>query len=127
MKTFETPSFKMHVHDDLLIEFIVKKDIKLQESDIWESKKLSLDYLPGKKFVVLMESEGYMDASADARKAGASEEYSHHVKAVAMYSTKLHETVLGKLYLQISKPFVPTRFFDNREKALTWLREQQSQ
>jgi len=114
------------VHDDLLIEFIVKKDVKLQESDIWESKQLSLDYLPGKKFVVLMESEGYMDASADARKAGASEEYSHHVKAVAMYRTKLHETVLGKLYLQISKPFVPTRFFDNREKALAWLREQQS-
>jgi hypothetical protein len=49
MKTFETPSFKMHVHDDLLIEFIVKKDVKLQESDIWESKKLSLDYLPEKK------------------------------------------------------------------------------
>jgi hypothetical protein len=126
MKTFETPSFKMHVHDDLLIEFIVKKDIKLQESDIWESKQLSLDYLPGKRFFVLMESEGYMDASADDLKAGASEEYSHHVKAVAKYSRKLHESILCKLYLQISKPFVPTKFFDNREKALAWLREQQS-
>lgn len=125
MKTFETNAYTMTVHDDLLIEFKVKKDVKLQESDVWQSRDQSLEYLPGKRFVVLMESEGYMDASADARKAGASEEYSKHVMAVAMYSTKLHETVLGKLYLQISKPFVPTRFFDNRDKALAWLREQQ--
>lgn len=72
-----------------------------------------------------MESEGYMDASAYALKAGASEEYSHYVKAIAKYSRKLHESILCKLYIQISKPFVPTRFFDNREKALAWLREQQ--
>lgn len=126
MKSFETDAYTMIVHDDLLIEFKVKKDVKLQESDIWQSKAQSLEYMPNKRFVVLMESEGYMDASADARKAGASEEYSHHVKAVAMYSTKLHESILGKLYLQVSKPFVPTRFFDNREKALAWLREQQT-
>lgn len=41
----------MHVNDDLLFEFIVKKDVKLQESDIWESKRLSLDYLPGKNLL----------------------------------------------------------------------------
>lgn len=126
MKTFETDAFTMYVHDDTLVEFIVKKGTKLQEKDIWLSRELSTNYLPGKKLIVLMESEGYMDATADARAAGASEEFSRHLNGLALYSTKLHETILGKLFLQLNKPHVPTRFFDNREKALQWLRELQS-
>ena len=123
MKLFETDAYSMLIHDDLLIEFKVKKNAKLEEKDIWLSRDQSVGYLPGKKFVILIESEGYMDASSAARKAAASEEYSRHVKALALFSTKLHETILGKLFLQLDKPLVPTRFFDNREKAIAWLKE----
>lgn len=71
---------------------------------------------------MLFETDGNFDASADARRAGASEEYSRHVAALALYSNRLHETIMGNLFLKINRPRVPTRFFDNREKALAWLR-----
>lgn len=122
MKTFETKAFVMTIHDDLLIEFKVKKNVTLQESDVWESRDLSLGYLPGSKFLVLMEADENADYSADARKAGASAEYAKHVKAVALCSSKLHENIVGNLYLKINKPIVPTRFFDSRDKAIEWLK-----
>ncbi len=122
MKQFETDAFLMTIHDDLLIEFRVKKNITLQEKDVWESRDLSVNYMPDKKFHVLMEAEENVDVSGDARRAGASKEYSKHVAALALCSNKLHETIIGNLFLKINKPIVPTRFFEDRNKALQWLK-----
>jgi len=125
MKTFETDAYTMNVHDDLLVEFKVKKNVKLLDKDIWESREQSMNYMPGKKFFVLFEVEENFDVSADARRAGASEEYSKHVAAVALCSNRLHEKIIGNLFLKVNNPIVPTRFFDEREKAIEWLREKQ--
>lgn len=122
MKTFETKAFLMTIHDDLLIEFKVKKNIILQASDVWESRDLSVNYIPGKKFYVLFEGEEDAEISGDARRAGASEEYTRHVAALALYSSKLHEKIIGSLFLKINKPKLPTKFFDNREDAIDWLK-----
>ncbi|MEO6305122.1 MAG: STAS/SEC14 domain-containing protein [Bacteroidia bacterium] len=123
MKNFETNAYTMNVHDDLLIEFKVKKNVKLQAADIWESREQSVNYMPGKKFYVLFETDDNFDVSVDARRAGASEEYSKHVAAVALCSNRLHEKIIGNLFLKINNPIVPTRFFDDRQKAIEWLKE----
>ena len=122
MKQFETDVFLMTIHDDLLIEFKVKKNKNLQEKDIWESRDLSVNYMPNKKFMVLIETEENFEVSGDARRAGASLEYSKHLVALALYSTKLYETILGNLFIKINKPIVPTKFFDDRNKAVQWLK-----
>ena len=122
MKQFETDVFLMTIHDNLLIEFKVKKNKTLQEKDIWESRDLSVNYMPNKKFMVLMEAEDNFEVSGDARRAGASFEYSKHVAALALCSNKLHEMIIGKLFLKINTPIVPTKFFDDRNKAIEWLK-----
>lgn len=124
MKTFETSSYLMHVHDDLLIEFIIKKNRTLQATDVWTSRDQSVEYMPGKKFLVLLEGEENANISGDARRAGASMEYAKHVAALAIYSSRSYEKVMGSLFLKINKPVVPMRFFDNRDEALAWLRAQ---
>lgn len=124
MKTFETRSYLMHVHDDLLIEFIIKKNKTLQATDVWTSRDQSVEYMPGKKFLVLLEGEENANISGDARRAGASPEYARHVAALAIYSSKSYEKVMGSLFLKINKPVVPMRFFDNRDEAIAWLRAQ---
>ncbi len=122
MKTFETHAFLMNVHDDLLIEFKVKKNINIQAIDVWESRDLSVNHIPGKKFFVLFEGDEDAEISGDARRAGASDEYTKHVAALALYSNKSYERIIGSLFLKINKPKVPTKFFDNREEAIAWLR-----
>lgn len=122
MKTFETKAFLMTIHDDLMIEFKVKKNTTLQASDVWESRDLSIQHIPEKKFFVLFEADENADISGDARRAGASDEYTKHVAALALYSTKLHEKIIGNLFLKINRPKVPTQFFDDRDKAIAWLK-----
>lgn len=126
MKTFETNAYTMTVHDDLLIEFKVKKNVTLQEKDVWESREQSVNYITGQKFKVLFEGDENANVSVDARRAGASKEYAGHVAALALYSNKLHERIIGNLFLKINKPFVPTRFFDNRDEAIAWLQSFQT-
>ena len=125
MKTFETKAFTMTIHDDLLIEFSVKKHINLQASDVWESRDMSVNYMPGKKFFVLFEGDEDASVSGEARRAGASEEYTEHVAALALYSNKAYERIIGSLFLKINKPLVPTEFFDNREHAIARLKIKQ--
>lgn len=124
MKQFETDVFRMNVHDDAFVEFIVKKDALVQAKDFWQSKEMSLEYLPGKKFFVLMESDGLFQITMGARDVGASKEYSDHIGAVALYSSNLTLKIIGNLYIKLKRPVSPTRFFDDREKAVQWLREQ---
>ena len=122
MKRFETKAFLMTIHDDFLIEFLVKKNVNLQASDIWESRDLSVEYIPHKKFFVLFEGDEDAEVSGEARRAGASKEYTGHVAALALYSNKTYERIIGSLFLKINKPLVPTEFFDDRDKAVAWLR-----
>jgi hypothetical protein len=124
MKTFETNAYHMNVHDDLLIEFKVKKNITLQEEDVWKSRDESVEYIPGKKFFVLFEGDENSNISGDARRAGASVKYAEHVAALAIFSNKSYEKIIGSLFLKINKPYVPTRFFDDRDEALAWLKSQ---
>ena len=126
MKTFETNAYTMAIHDDLLIEFKVKKNVKLQDKDIWESRDQSVNYMPGKKFYVLFEADENFDVTSDGRRAGASEEYSKHVAALALCSNRLHEKIIGNLFFKINNPIVPSRFFDDREKAIEWLKQKQA-
>ena len=122
MRVFEPKAFLMKVHDDLLIEFLVKDNINLQASDVWESRDLSVNYIPSKKFFVLFEGGEDASVSGEARRAGASKEYTGHVAALALYSNKSYERIIGSLFLKINKPLVPTEFFDDREKAIAWLK-----
>ena len=126
MKRFETKAFLMTVHDDLFIEFLVKDNVNLQASDVWESRDLSVSYIPNKKFFVLFEGGEDSSVSGEARRAGASKEYTGHVAALALYSNKAYERIIGSLFLKINKPLVPTDFFDDREKAIAWLRIMQN-
>ena len=98
MKTFETNAYNMVVNDDLLIEFKVKKNVKLLDKDIWQSREQSTSYMPDKKFFVLFEVDEGFDVSADARRAAASEEYSKHVAAVALCSNRVRHLSLWFRY-----------------------------
>lgn len=122
MKTFDTANFVMTIHDNGFIEFKIKKGVNLKASDVWLSRDLSKDYLPQKKFFVLTEAEDEFNLSQEARQAGASAEYAQHVTAHALCSKNLTLKILGNLFISVSKPVVKTRFFDDREKAVNWLK-----
>lgn len=122
MKTFETDVYIMNVYEDGYLEFKVKKDSLLEPDDLWLSRKQSLEYVPGKKFSVLMEAQDFFQIGTETRRVAASQEYSKDLTAVALCSNNLSLKILGSLYIKINKPMVPTKFFDDRDKAKEWVK-----
>jgi hypothetical protein len=116
----------MNVHNDGLVEFRIKKGVSLSAADVWLSRDLSCAHMPGKKFVVLTETEDEFRLTQEARQAGASAEYAKHVQAHALFTTNLTLKILSNLFIRVSRPVVPTRFFDEREKAIAWLKSHQN-
>src|SRR5687768_9097695 len=102
MKQFETSAFKMFIHDDLVKELIVKKNVTLENKDVQESMQLSLKAFPNTRFYVLMQGEENSAVSVDARRAAASEEYAKHSAALALCSDKLHLAIAGNLFLKVN-------------------------
>lgn len=121
MKQFSEKNFTMKVHENGLVEFLVRKGVSLSEKDVWLSRDLSMSYLPEKKFYVLTEAEDEFNPTPGARTAGASKEYAKHVAAHALFSNNSFLKILGNLFIKVSRPAVKTQFFDDRNKALEWL------
>jgi hypothetical protein len=44
--------------------------------------------------------------------------------AVALYSNNLTLKIIGNLYIKLKRPASPTKFFDDRSKAIQWLKDQ---
>jgi hypothetical protein len=124
MKEFITDTFKLRIHDNLLKEFIVRKNQTLEAKHVWESKELSKKYKPSEKFYVIIEGEEGASVSSEARRAAASEEYSKYTAALALCSDSSYMSIVGNLFLKINKPKAPTRFFEDRESAIRWLQSQ---
>jgi hypothetical protein len=122
MKEFETDAFKLILHDDLIKEVIVKKNVELQARDVWESRDLSANYKPGAKFFVIIEGEEGARVSPDARRAAASEEYNKETAALALCGNSTTAAIGGNLFLKVNRPRVPTKFFSDRNKAIEWLK-----
>lgn len=122
MKQFENDIYIMRIHKDGFMEFIAKNDVVLDVTHLWESKKLSEEYMPGTQFYLLLEGEEFFQVTKEAREIAAGPQFSSHLKAVALYAKNLPLKLLGNIYIKINKPVVQTRFFDNRERAEEWLR-----
>ncbi len=124
MKVFETEVFTMRVEEDGLIHFLVKKDAILDVSDLWESRRMSLEYLPNTKYQIMMEAEDLFTVTKEAREVGASPEYAADLDAVALVTTSFPLKLLGNLYIRINKPIVPTKLFYDQQSAINWLKIQ---
>ena len=111
----------MTVNDNALVEFKVKKDCVLKAKDVIQAQEMSKSCLPNSKFYVLMEAEGDFQLSSDTREHGASKDYAEHAYALALCSDSMTHKVLGNVFIKFSRPHTPTKFFDDRQKAIEWL------
>jgi hypothetical protein len=122
MKVFETDAVKTIIHDNLIREVIVKENKELRAKDVLELNDLCSKYKPGARFFVLFEVEEGAKISAEARRTAATEEYNKINAALALCSSKALNAITGNLFLKVNRPKVPTKFFDDRNKALIWLK-----
>ena len=76
----------------------------------------------GKKALVLNIAGTNTTATGAARNHSASEDGVKYTLADAFVTKSLAQKLLGNFYLNFHKPGVPTRIFDDVEKATEWLK-----
>jgi hypothetical protein len=109
--------------DKLFAEYSIKADSVLNVAVAEESKRVLVKLNPGKKYYLLVGSEGFFRVTRKARRLGALKEFATHLAAVACYTSNASLSLLGELYNKLNKPAVPTCVFQSREAAEEWLRE----
>ncbi|HRE75153.1 MAG TPA: hypothetical protein PK798_08550 [Flavobacteriales bacterium] len=76
----------------------------------------------GKKYPNLIVMGFHSSADHTARAFSASEESQAYRKADAFVISSLAQRIIANFYIKVQRPKVPTRFFNNEELALNWLR-----
>lgn len=82
------------------------------------------DLTGGKKALVLNIAGKNTSATSAAREFSASTLGLKYTIADAYVVTNLAQKILGNFYVGFNKPMIPTKIFDNEEKAVEWLKAQ---
>jgi hypothetical protein len=112
-------------NDCLLIEIESEVDFDIEDyADLMEAaKKLG----KGRKFFNLIKIGPNTYPTIKAWKKSASEEGALFKLADAFVVSSLPQYFLSNLMLNIQKPAVPTKFFQNSAKAQKWLKNMQEE
>jgi hypothetical protein len=124
MKTLETDSIHLRLHETGLVEILIKNGAIYDVNEMKQGKDFITAQLGEQKAYILLEVEGDVYTTREARELAASDEHSKHHGAIAICSDKLAVKILGNLYIRINKPKAPTKFFGQREEGIKWLRAQ---
>ena len=121
----ERPGYTLKINQENgQAEFLVKAETLLDDKLVRRAKEDLEMLCPGKKFFLLVGSNGFFRVTRKARKLAASRKFSDHLRAVACYTSNSSLALLAELYIKLNKPAVPTHLFYSRELALEWLHEQ---
>lgn len=74
-------------------------------------------------FVVLIYDEGITNISGEARQYLASKEANEYIMAGAIINESPVTSIIGNIFVKLSKPAIPCKLFSNEEKAIDWLAE----
>lgn len=107
-----------------MLENRVLADMHIEEEDIEEVKRKNMSLMGDKKYVILVVSDSGGTISSDARRLTASPEFQQNTLAKAFLVDNLPHRIIGNFYLSFNRPAIPTRIFNDREKAMEWLRSE---
>jgi hypothetical protein len=121
LTTFESKEGTVKVYDNGFLEVNIREGAYLDANYVIEGKKKLDELKLGKKYYALNEAAGFYGTSKDARKLSASKEYAEHLGAIAVMVNHVSIRIILDLYLNIDKPYTPTKAFTDRKLALAWL------
>ena len=121
-KTFETDKYKLTIHNNNLLEILIKENVILDADLLLEIKSISENNHLHTKSCILVEGVGFFNVTKEVRELGAEKQFSSRAMAVAVFTKNPSLLLIGELYNKINKPAVETKMFTNRAKAKSWLK-----
>jgi hypothetical protein len=115
----ESATIRLIAHG--IIENIINDNGTLEIENVLEIKEVNKKLSNGQPYAVLVDSGMYGTISKEARELLASKEFAETTIAKALLVRSLGHRIVGKFYIRINKPFIPTKIFSDREEAINWL------
>ncbi len=78
---------------------------------------------PGSKIFLCVNMDNLLSMDKEARKFYVQPEIIAQYGGVALYTTQMTPFVIGKMFLNIEKPNVPSKLFKDKLEAENWLKE----
>lgn len=100
----------------------VKPKVEITLEDAIENTKAVTSFYKDKKFPILIDSRGIKSMSREAREHFSARGRDSKTCAYGIVIKSPLSRVVGNFFLGINNPVVPTRLFDNEEKAIEWLK-----
>lgn len=120
VKTIENKESFTKVYNNGYVENLIRKGANLDVPYLIGEKKILLK-TGIKEFYIIFESEGFYELTRNARILWASREFSEHLGAVAIVANNYFIKIHSKMFLKVNKPTVPTKIFENKGQAKSWL------
>jgi len=123
-KEYEIACAKSRLIEPGIIENTFKGGRIIDDVDMWELKKLNLSIVGDSLYTVLIQADDLVNFSDKARELVASKEYKVNTIAKALLFRSLGQRIISNFYLKIHKPYIKTKLFSDRQKAILWLRSE---
>lgn len=121
-KSVTDHKFIISLIDDRYYDLFIKDNVEIFVEDmsrIVEAQK----QLCGQKIPVLISGGKYSTTNVDVMRFLAKNENMPYSKISAYVTNSISQKLLGNFYIKINKPERPTKFFNNKEEAIAWLKQ----
>ncbi|MEO6302581.1 MAG: hypothetical protein ABIP51_05375 [Bacteroidia bacterium] len=117
-----TEKFEITLLEKGIIENHVFPQITIDAPDILEIKKYNLALAQNNPYVVLVTSRHLSGVTKAAMELTARKDFAEQTIGKALLIESTGHKIVGNFYLRVNKPYIKTKIFSDREKAMEWLR-----
>lgn len=115
-----TLHFDFEIRDGLFF-LTYKGKITLEVAKNVVNKRL--EFTNGKPYPMLVQGIKVAAMEKEARDFFSTPKGIEGVKAGAIYVDSVFHSFLGNFFLKVSKPNIPAKIFNNKDKAIKWLEQ----
>ena len=119
-KTLDTPFAFLSFEDDILL-VKMKEGINLGEKEMELLLQDAVELTSPNKYFAIIDTTVVYDSTPEARDFYSESDYSKYRYADAFIVNSLPMRLLVNFFIVFNKPKIPTKMFNNRESALTWI------
>ena len=121
---YQTKVFAIKLISDRIVENSVFNRATLDVDDVKEAKQKNIELTKGLPYAYLATQGEFSHVTTKAKELLASKELAENTVAKALLIQSLSDRILANFYLKINKPFVKTKIFTDRDKAIDWLKKE---
>lgn len=122
LRSKELGHSSVHLRNDGIVQVNFGENIDIDLKEAVEIVDAIGELTEGKKVLTLNIAGKTTSATSAAREYSATPLGLKYTIADAFVVTNLAQKILGNFYISFNKPAIPTRIFDDKAKAIEWLK-----